>query len=183
MEKETGICCAGSFCNFPHMQLWKSGHNCSVCRGIVHLNGVCSTASLDANGDDVFVCASCSFRLNSSTSPPTEPKIADTTTPSPVKCATMPPPISVKKVMKCPHCGGDDHQRSSSKLCKKSTYSSRKSRGGKEKNSSTVNAKSNSVNVSTSESEALQALLSIGSNEGSISSLSSGSAVQSTYAY
>ena len=66
----------------------------------------------------------------------------------------------------------------------KSTHASRKPTATKEISSSTVNAKSNSVNneSTTNEAVALQALLSMGSNEGSISLLSNGS-VQSTHAH
>ena len=61
-KMQTGACCAGTLCTSPHLQLQRGGHNCSLCKGIVHLNGQCSTASLDDNGDDVFICALCSLR-------------------------------------------------------------------------------------------------------------------------
>ncbi len=58
MDKQSGTCCTGTFCTSPqHLQLWQSGHRCSICKGMVHLNGVCPTASYDENGDNVFKCA------------------------------------------------------------------------------------------------------------------------------
>ena len=141
---KVGRCCAGSLCQFPHMQLWGSGHNCSVCNGIVHLNGICSTSSLDSNGDDVFVCVAC---LSKSTiEKPSEEKDGKQVSSSSKHVSSPVTPTttmtSTKKVKKpCPKCGGTDHQKSSSRLCKYSTYSNRKARNintTKEKQSNTT---------------------------------------------
>ena len=99
MDIQVGICCAGTFCTTPHLQLRRSGHSCSICKGIVHLNGVCSTASLDENGDDVFKCAACLSKRS----------VAENVSKS---------AASAKVKNPCPKCGGTDHQRSSSKKCK-----------------------------------------------------------------
>ena len=115
--KATGTCCAKQYCTTPHMQLWKSGHNCSVCKGIVHLKGICSTSSLDENGDDVFVCTLCANTKANSSSTVEKEVIGATDT--------------GKKVKRCPKCQGTDHQRSSSHLCKYTTISTCKPRRGK----------------------------------------------------
>ena len=64
MDRITGRCCAGDFCTSPHLQLCGSGHFCSICKGIVHLNGECSIASLDENGNDVFKCVACLRKIS-----------------------------------------------------------------------------------------------------------------------
>ena len=151
MEKKTGTCCAGTFCTTPHLQLWSSGHSCSICKGIVHLNGVCSVASLDENGDDVNNCAACLFKnLSNSSSTPIN-TTNETTQCIPVQKAKSavkikekyPCPllksllvkkekmgtksvVKIKEKHPCPKCGGTDHQRSSSRKCKFNTKKSNK---------------------------------------------------------
>jgi len=87
--RKRGKCCAGELCKHKNLQLCKS-HKCSGCNGIVHLLCAAEDAKTDKR-----VCFKCSSKA----------------------AAKRPPPKSTKKKA-CKACGGTDHERKSSFLCK-----------------------------------------------------------------
>ena len=126
------------------MQLWASGHNCSICKGIVHLNGMCNIQSVNAAGNDIQVCVKCyaskpaskfSVASKPPSNPPSKPPSKPVTPPSKapwngptiipestsnIQCLKVIPSTNKAKVVRpCKHCGGTDHQKITSKKCKK----------------------------------------------------------------
>ena len=95
--RRKGKCCAAELCKHKNLQLCKS-HKCSGCKGIVHL--LCATE--DANTDE-RLCFKCSSSKVSSRHP---------------KAAKTPKAPKEKDIKACKACGGTDHQRTSSHLCK-----------------------------------------------------------------
>ena len=87
--RKRGKCCAGELCKHKNLQLCKS-HKCSGCNGIVHLLCAAEDAKTDKR-----MCFKCSSKA----------------------AAKQPPPKSTKKKA-CKACGGTDHERKSSFLCK-----------------------------------------------------------------
>ena len=106
--RNTGVCCVGDNCRFPHHEL-NPEHTCIQCKGILHV--MCAVWVPEKEGHRCNVSCKSSSEGQKSTMVCLPTNVPPTTTTTNTSTTA-----TVKKP--CSQCGQSDYQRSSSKKCK-----------------------------------------------------------------